>query len=82
MTPTKTFVMACPVLEELNLGQCLVPATWRVHDMDDDGSASILSCEDHIRLARDWVRQETKGGLAAESPWPKLPAPEPTLFNA
>lgn len=63
--------MTCPVLEELDLGICKLPATLRVHDIDDTGAASILSCEDHVRLARQWVRTETKGGLAAESAWPK-----------
>lgn len=64
------FIVTCPVLEELDLGVCKVPATTRVHDIDDTGAASILSCEDHVRLAREWVRKETRGGLAAETRWP------------
>ena len=61
----------CPVLEELDLGACKSQATTRVHDYDDRGDASILSCEEHVPLARGWVRKETRGGLAAETRWPK-----------
>lgn len=65
------FIVSCAVLEELDLGMCREAATIRVHDVEDAGTASILSCQDHVPLARYWVRRQTKSRVVGQSRWPK-----------
>ena len=74
----------CAVLEELNLGRCPLAATVRVHDFEDTGTAEVLSCDLHVGLARQWVRDETRGGLPGESrfvPRSALVSTAPTLWG-
>lgn len=65
-----SIVTTCQVLDDLNIGfVCAAQASVRVHDTYDTGKASILSCDQHVPLARSWVRHVTRTRSARETPW-------------